>query len=459
MIRNVIGTLTVWGWMLSCGGFALAETTTPPTVVTLTLAQALDLGLKNNLDLQADNLLYEEKKNDDASSWNVFVPKVTLSGSAIQSLKSSSELQIPDTDKLLPRTVAQGSLDAEWSFHPALLNSVRQTKLEYQRGTLSLALAKLRLTRDIKKLYSALVLNRASTLILEETLTQARARLSQAQAQVNAGSGTALAVLSEEVNVANAELPLADQEDQAISTQANLRALLGLAPGVKVEPAWELPTHPTPQIADGTATLSEARRLDLATLANQLDSLQNRVDGAALALVPTFFVRMTLDPLYQKDLFKPEEAQGRSLNELWKMNSGNLILGLTIPVDALVPGSTRMRELAQSQAALQAGKLRYTAAQNAARTEVATLGGELRRIELRRQVSEKTITLAESLYVQTQRAFDAGSRTRLDLQDALTKRNGARFEVIKDQYLYSTKLADLEYALAGGDFASGSDRM
>ena len=68
--------------------------------------------------------------------------------------------------------------------------------------------------------------------------------------------------------------------------------------------------------------------------------------------------------------------------------------------------------------------------------------------------SEKSVSLAERLYSAAEKAYGSGAKNYLELQDALGKLNGARFERLRDKYGYLNSLNELEFAVSAGDFAS-----
>ena len=149
----------------------------------------------------------------------------------------------------------------------------------------------------------------------------------------------------------------------------------------------------------------------------------------------------------------PSTWSGASVTDLWKQTQGALVIGVSIPLDPLIPSSKERTVIDHSKHQIAEAELGYQNALEGAEIEVLTLLRQLDKSVKLIAAAEANITLAERLYAAAEKAYGSGARNYLELQDALNKLNVARFERLRDKYGYLNTLTELEFALTVGDFS------
>jgi outer membrane protein TolC len=451
------------------GAASTAAPSTAPTALKLSLDDTVDLALRNNLGLKTERLKLDEKKGDLDSNWNVFLPKVNLTAVMSRSNLSDDDRAQPDLTKFpdyaaslftgpfptmtIPRWGAQLLLELNWNLSVAQFLSVKQTSLDYTRGLLATKIAEKRLTREVKKIYYSLLLSRESVQVFQQTFDQAQRRLDLARAREKIGSASELDVLAEEVNLESVRPQIIEQSDSYEIALANLKRLLGVKQDVAVslDGGLDLPSDGN---GDSPTLLQKMRtRLDLSYLRGVIDALRNKLELDRSGLTPSLFVRWTVDPTFQRDPLDPSTWSGVSFTDLWKQSQGALAIGVSIPLDPLLPSSRQRTDIARSNLQVAEAELGYQSALEGAEIEVLTLIKELDKSAKLIAAAEKSITLAERLYAAAEKAYENGAKNYLELQDAQNKLNVARFERLRDRYGYLSTLTELEFALTTGDLA------
>ncbi len=438
--------------------------------LTLSLEDAVSMAERNNLGLKAERLKLEEARSASSSSWNAFLPQISLAAALSRSNLGAADRMQPDLTQFpawvasgyagpfptytIPQWGAQLLLDVSWSLSAAQFLSVKQTALEYGRGLISTQIAQKRLARQVKQLYYALLLSRESVQIFEQNLDLAQKRLDLARARQSVGAASDLDVMAEEVNLESVRPQIIEQKNTYESALANLKQIIGVSQDAPVTLSSSLDV-PASGSGDAQEKLTQARsRADVSYLRAVIDSLRNKLALDRSGLTPSLFVKWTYDPTFQRDPFDPSTWSGAGFFDLWKQSQGALTIGISIPLDPLLPSSRTRTDMTRSELQIQEATLGYQSALEGAEIEVLTLLRQVDKSVELIAVSEKNIALAQRLYDAAEKAYASGARDHLELQDAQTKLDMARFERLRDKHDYLASLAELEFALTGGDFVS-----
>jgi outer membrane protein TolC len=457
------------------------------SVLVLSLDEAVDLALRNNLGVKAERLRLDEVKWARAANWNVFLPKASLTAFMFRSnLSDADRMQLnlmgfqayaasgftgDFPTYTVPRWGAQFLLDVGFSLSAVQFVYVKQTAIDYRMGLVSEQIAEKRLVRDVKKLYYSLLLLQESVKVFEESRDLAQKRLDLARAREKIGSASEIDVLAEEVGLEAIVPQIIEQRDSYETALANFKLLLGVKRNASLRLSGELEVPRTGEGRGqaGLASTDEASatsvdeasalgklgsRLDLAYLRGAIDALKNKLAGDVAGMTPALFVKWTADPTFQRDIMDSSTWSGASFSDLWKQNTGALSFGLSVPLDPLLPKSGARTDMARSKLQVEEAELGYRSALEGAEIEVLSILRQLDKSTKLMAASDKSVTLAERLYAAAEKAYASGAKNYLELQDALGKLNAARFERLRDKHGYLSALGDLEFALTAGDFAS-----
>jgi len=445
--------------------------------IALSVDEAVDLALRNNLGIKAERLKLDEKKWQKAANWNVFLPKASLTAAMYRSNLTDAQRMQPDYSRFgdymagvmkdpstaanfpiytVPRWGAQFLLDVEFGLSRAQFLSVKQTSIDYRMGLVTTQIAEKRLVRDVKKLYYSLLLMHESLKVLEDSRDLAERRVELVRAREKIGSSSEIDVLAEETGLEAIRPQIIEEDDSYETALANFKLLLGVKRNATLSLTGDLEI---PRAQGDAATGDEASvlakldsRLDLAYLRGAIDALKNKLALDVSGMTPSLFVKWTADPTFQKDIMDSSTWSG-GLSDNWKQSAGALSFGVSLPLDPFLPGSKTRTDAALSRMQVEEAQLGYRQARDSAEIEILSLLRQLDKSTKLMAASEKSVALAERLYAAAEKAYGNGSKNYLELQDALGKLNAARFERLRDKHGYLTALGDLEYALTAGDFA------
>ena len=156
-----------------------ASETGKPGLKELSLDQAIDMAVRNNLGLQSSAIDLKKSKWSVVSLFNSYYPTLSLSGSLISSLKKDEDLKGSSTvpvakdenglwDKFTtveydtPRWNANMTFNLQWNFNAAMIFNSYNTVLEYQSGKITYEDAVVSLKKNVKTFYYMLALNKAN---------------------------------------------------------------------------------------------------------------------------------------------------------------------------------------------------------------------------------------------------------------------------------------------------------
>ncbi|MDE5798633.1 MAG: TolC family protein, partial [Treponemataceae bacterium] len=118
---------------LGLAAFAQGQTTEPEKV-TLTVDQAVEYALQNSRDLKSNDIDLAIKERSAKYSWNVFLPEITVSGTAARTTNIDSTLQSVNGSAQMMQMIKGlhpefplsevSILEAEEKYHWALVGSV-----------------------------------------------------------------------------------------------------------------------------------------------------------------------------------------------------------------------------------------------------------------------------------------------------------------------------------------------
>ncbi len=265
-------------------------------VIELTLEQALEIALGNDLGLKIQELVTEGSKFDAEGSWGAFDPVLSASGTVFdgefeaasslsgttvieeKSVSASAGLLLPlqtggsfdftfDTvDSQSNNSLAQGIEEATTDtfgieFRQPLLRGFgrnyatsdqQQAELEYKRQIEEYRLTRQDLIASVANAYWDLVTALGQLDVAQETLDLGLNQLDQNQRRLDAGVGTKVEVLQAEATVAQRREQLLLRETEVKGASDRLKAVL--YPGTdaqkwdaEVRPTTPLPEPPPPE--------------------------------------------------------------------------------------------------------------------------------------------------------------------------------------------------------------------
>lgn len=436
--------------------------------VDLSIETAVSLALANNLDLEREKIKFNGYKWAALTSWNTFIPSVSMSATMARSNLTYDErtttvsglLPMNDVSSTVSDYVISYTADSvrnEWSLmanfnlslnlSASMFFSIYQAGLDYKKGSISQETAEKRIIRDVKKTYYNLILLQEGIKILNQNLEAAKRRFDQAVVLYRSGQQNELAMLQAEINYENLLPEKIKSENDYQTYLLTFKHLIGL----KNEAELVLTdTITIPELTDFKSDLLIYSfldgKLEFKTMKNAINSLRNSRNLAISAMAPTFMIGFSMDPAFQHNPL--DESWNYDYNEEnWKQNGGSLSFTVNLPISAYVPFSREQMQIVQTQFAIQEMKIQSEQLKQNSELEIKKTVLELNRVVKQLAILERNLKLAERTLQLAERQYNLGGKTLSEVEDAQDSLNVAKNKLLEANYNYVTGLLDLEYSL------------
>jgi outer membrane protein TolC len=411
----------------------------------VTLDEAVELALANNIQLASDAIDLRIKKRSSEYAWNVFIPSASVSGTLARSNKVSNpyasilqSMGVP-TEKATEKdhwSMAAG-LSIGLTLNAALVEGLTATRQSYEAGKLTFEQARQDTERNVRKAFYGILVQQESLKLLREKLAASEDRLKQAQINYRNGIVPELTVLQSQLSV-ETQKPALREAEIALDQQKKLFAfIIGLPVNAEVTLVGAI--DPAIKSFDEDELVSKylATRLDIAILGKNLELLNTQVRATRLQLfTPSVALSQSWLPM------KAPIDSGE-----WTDGSGAFSVTVAFDLIGLVPFSKAGLSLAESEDGVEKLKLAKGQAEYSAELEIRDLVKKLDKARASIATMDLSVSIAEKAYRLTEQAYRAGSVEYLDLKDAENSLLQAQLGVLTEKYNYLSTLLDLETAV------------
>ena len=434
------------------------------TVVTE--EDAVELALEQNLGIRSQLQSVSVRERDRRTVWNQLYPSVQLSGTLS---RANSEREIsslvpagpPATDgsfdavrqleETAPQWSVSGQISAQLDLSLRMYYGIQQTAVDLREGRLSLADARDRVARDARKQFRQVLLLERSLEVTRRRLETARAQVEQARVNVDNGLADRSALLQAQIQEANIEVALQDQQNALAAAKRGLKSTLGLElkdevvletdSGDSVTPATGLPTFEREKLEEEFL----GGRRELQNLTVQVERLQTLQQLERAGFFPVVRLSFTADPAFQGDPF--DDSWFDDFDENWQQQRGAFSVTIAQPLDPLIPGSSAWASIANYDDQIAQLRVQMEQARGGARLEIASLLDTLRSIRTTVRARELNLELATRNLELAEQGLESGNRGRLDVRQARDALAEAELNLAREYNSYYTTLVDLAYAL------------
>jgi outer membrane protein TolC len=418
----------------------------------LTVEEAVELALKNNLSLQTGAINLDTKKRASDLVWNQFLPDLSLRGTLARQNRATSQ-SVPSgfsatppyityTEVELPQWSLQGNISASLTLSAALVSGIQAIKADYQAGLVTYEKARSQTERDVRKAYNDMLLLAENITLLRESYEAAERQVSTAQANYRAGLAPELTLLQAQVARDNMKPSINQAENGLILSQARFAMTLGLP----YETRFELISTP---VEAGFIPLDLAElirqalqnRPDIRELQGQLVALEkNRQARSLQTRTPTLNFSWNITPTFAGDPFKDSWFKKDS----WA-DRGTFAITLGINLNGLFSFTKEGQAVKDmdNQIKVMAGSINQMI--QGTEMEIYNTLLTLAQVQSTVEAQAETVRIAEQSYRLTEEAYRAGLQDFLQVQNAELELHKARLEIIKQQNSYRNSLIDLEY--------------
>ncbi|MCH5282467.1 MAG: TolC family protein [Treponema sp.] len=428
--------------------FAASAQQDDEQVVTLTVEQAVDYAMENSRDLKSNDIDLAIKERSSKYSWNVFLPEITVSGSAVRTTDIDSTLNQTNAMRGMAQAplleaeekyhwALAGNINAQLNLSLAYIYSIKAAKAGYEGGKITWEQSQKQTVMNIKKLFYGLLLQQESLAIQRMSLENARQRANQAQINFNNGRIPQLQLLNAQVTYEN-QRPEVETAEQSFYQQLDTFAfLIGLPVGTKIELSGSIEPEYVNVNAEELLKKYGENNLNVRALQNNIDILNMNLKALNLSsYTPALILSYGWQPVgtwWTGDLDFTDQ--------------GSLSITLAFNITNMLPWSAnrqQAQDLKDNIAKLDLTMETLTENQKVqVRKAVDTLN------QAREQIDSmgRTVELAQRSYDMSVSSYNNGRMELLDVRDAQTQLNQAMLGQLNQKFNYISALMDLEYEL------------
>jgi len=459
----------------------------------LTPDEAVELAIKNNLNLATSRTNLETKKRASSVSWNQFIPSVTAGASLIRDNKAGtttvsgiapvkwddvkdsplgmlykqSDFEIgPDENRMYswimpysmtveaPQWHIAGNIQASLNISIAMFENMKRLKLDYEGGLLGYEKAKIQLERDVRKAYHNMLLLQENISLLRGNFENSQRQVQMAQANYNAGLAPELTLLQARVARENLR-PAIDQAENGLKlSMAQFAMFLGLSYDTSFEliPVTESVNFIPFEISE-MISKAAASKPDILELKQTILLLQSARRAQIYSLTPSLNLSWNYTSAFTKNPWKDSWFGNK---DDWR-NSGSLTIALGVRLHSLIPFSSDSQGIKNLDDQIKTANIGLTQMINAAEIEIYNIILSLERTRINTEALAQTVSLAEQSYMLTEQAYRAGLQDYYQVQSAQQSLNQAHVQMLEQQFNYLNSLIDLEYSI-GVPFGTLSKR-
>ncbi len=408
----------------------------------LTVDDAVDLAVENNLTLGNERLDLEKARRQRNTVWNRFLPSTSVTGTL---LRYNEEPINPSTGAPGSRWGVQGRLSAELDITLQLFEGIRLAILDYERGLIAVEDARKLLVRDVQKAFYNLLVLEEQIAIAEEAVAIARDQYERTQINFENGVADEFTLLSARVDLESRRPVVASFRVAYAEAKLAFAQLLGLDIGTNMVLDGTVEPQIVSLVADNVVDNLMMDRTDLQELRQAVRLQEGVVRARVAGLYPILSLGYTADPTFVGDPF--EDAWFDDTDNEWVQPQGAFSISITQPLDGLIPGSQTQVAIADERTNLAQLENQLIQAIDGAEIEVRSLVNRLETTRVSLDVQELSVELAERAYELAVEAYNVGSRELLEVRNAEQDLHDARLRLLQEKSTYKNALLDLEYAL------------
>ena len=394
----------------------------------LSLADALEKGIENNLNLKKSLIDLEAARSSANKLWSEIFPTISGSfGGSYSNPLFSSPLVTANNGLNL-----SASLSINLTLNAGIPYSMKNIKLAYQTRLLSYEDARNQLGIQITKNFYSLIADRDNLALLADVLNLAQMQYDRNQVAFKNGFVGELTLMQSRLSMENARYSLSAARSAYATRMGDFLAQLGIAQDADTVLEGKIEIAKVEADAEKLIKDNLARRPDIVSRRQEIERLENAQKQAVMSSkAPS----LRLDATWNSRNFDP----------FTDTLSGSATLN--IPIDPWIPGTSRNQSVLNTKNAIDKARLDLKSAEDAAAAQIRSIAANLRNSWDSIEIARLSLSVAELGHELTQVAFRNGTVDSLKLEDARNNLAAARQRLLQSELSYFNMILDISAAL------------
>ncbi len=402
----------------------------------LDLEGALALAAENNLTLRKGLVSLRTAELRAKNTWSQVLPDISASGGVGYSRTLFTEPSNPMANDNPLRYSADLSVSLQ--LNAGIPSAIRNIAAAYRSQELGFEAAYAQIRNQTAKAFYELITERMSLAVLEEEASLARRQLEKSEAAFRNGLAGERSVLQARLGVETAKLNLLKAQARLRNDQEIFLHLLGLEVGAEVELEGVLSVGPVPYDPEELVSRALASRTDVRSRRLAVESAENL---AAQTTLSSRGPRVSLSASWSGS------RTGESTDIVPFSDSISARVGVSIPLDAWIPGSKSALSIGAARADIEVARLDLRNLEAQAALDIRKFAAALEGARGNIEIAELRLRMAERSYTLADQAFQIGALERLEYEAARKDLTAARQQLLSEKLAYITATIDLAGAL------------
>jgi outer membrane protein len=402
--------------------FCIAPAAADDSAKVLTLADAVQMAADSNISIQRSKITIDQLKRTKDFSWNSISPTASASAGWLR----------PDEKTTYEYSeYVQGTISM--SLAPSLYSSIKTAQLNYENGQITYDQAVRTVELNVRKAFYGLLYEKENIVMQQRNLDTAQQQYDQNTAKYKIGQVSELDMLTSRVTYEKLKPTLESAQVTFNNDLASFKQMLGIDLKTAVSLSGSL--------ADVTTlhgiTLGEAEQSVPDILA-----AEKNLEIARMALLSKRFG--AYGPVVSGSWTYEKSKTDLSDN---LTTTGNLSLGVTIPLDGYLPWSTGGQSVSSAKDSVKDAQLQLDNEKTTVAVEIENYLAQIKQSQGQLVSLRANIELAQKTYDMTLTAYNHGSKDLLSLQTAADSLMSAKVSLASEEYTFISAVLSLENIL------------
>jgi len=415
-------------------GFVSAET------LSLTLDQAIELGLENSLAVRSRKNALESAQASLAGTKASIYPSLSASAGWMHLFEQPETPTVPPFPAA-PQDPVSVSVDLGQTIYTfgKVKGGLKLAQEAVGSASLDLEEEQRVTVVQIKNAFYGYLLAREVQRINRETLASKREAFEVARERYDAGLISDFEVLNAESDLESFKSTVISSDNGVLMAVLGLKNVLGIDEGTELEPVGDLQPIAADIDREQLIALALSQKYDLRSLQKGIEimEIQRELD---LSLR-----RPTISGWFNYTLSSGMDAEGKNDYFTWDAWSHDWKAGVRvdIPISGYFPWSKETADLERAQVDIQGMRIGLKSAASGIRLAVESAVLKIAEEQAKIDSGRKSVALAERLYESALDQYEGGYISSMDLKDTQLALNGARLAYTQAIYSYNLNVLEL----------------
>lgn len=450
----------MWAVMIILPSLAFAPVKAQDTLV-LDMEKALEIALSENPTIKVANKEIQKKQYAQKGSYASLFPQISFGADYNRTLKKQvmymdgfdmGSTEIPGMENMpsMDEGIEVGR-DNNWSLgfnasmpivNASLWKSLSISAVDVEMAVEQARSSKIAMVNQVKKSYYGVLLANDSYRVFKDSYDNAMENYLDIKRKFEQGTVAEYDLIRANVTVKNSEPNMLQAENALVLAKWQLKALLGMDLDMNIQCEGQLSDFESNLFGD---YLSTDTTLDSNTDLKQMDLQAKQLEKTMTMQKFEYLPTLSLTSMYQ---WTAMNNDFKFKNYMWNPYS---MIGVSLSVP-IFSGGSKFYKIKQTKNSIEQLNLQREDTQRNLQLAIKQYIDNMNTCVKRFDASQKGVEQAERGYMISQKRYDTGAGTLLEMNDSELALTQARLNFNQAIYDYMVAKADLEKVLGQQEF-------